>query len=611
MRFILTAPQQEVVEWRGDMLLVYGEAGAGKTEVLAQRTRRILMDDPHGSSKILGLTFSTQAAGEMQSRVADLPDARDRIVTETTHSFGLSVLRSHGRVLGVPAEPVVYSSADDRMAALHLALADADIIDPHAQTAESLRPLNRAISNSRLLNQDMAQDARWNGHLVTNLRQIYDDYLLAHGALDFDLMLTLTTRLFVEQPQAATLYRQVFEHIHIDEAQDLTVAQWNMLDALWDGQPSNVVLLADPAQSIYGFRGAEPGELDVVADKHASQRIDLVASKRCARGVLEVAYPLLHHGAALPSEQQGSGAPGYAGFQPFQDSQNEAKAVADWVDRLTDTGLKPEATGKNSSLPVRCEDIGVLGRNRFHLAAIVDEFETRGTEHQLIMGDRSLFDTDLFDTGMRAIKLLAASDDLALTSALLTALGMPSDGQQRDVVATLRRAAGGNGPASTLLDLLANYTTNLEGAIDAVAHLNFEGAAENGAQLRADRQFLLDRAQGYCDRTEPGQRTWPGLVRELSSTPRPEDPGVRVSTVHGAKGREFKVVILVGMNQGMFPDHREQDCHSGIAAERRLAYVAVTRALYAVICTRPVVIDVGNGPWRRPPSQFLTEMGLT
>lgn len=606
MTLVLTQPQEQVVAWRGGVLLVFGEAGAGKTEVLARRTRAVLLEGPGGSGKVLGLTFSTQAAAELRSRCADLPEARDRVVVETTHSFSLAILRSHGRAIGVPAEPVVYGTHEDRLSALHLALVGAGLAQDGDDVRNALRPLVSAISRSRASAGETG--ITWRGHDVAELRSIYDDYLMAAGALDFDLMLHLATALLTDHPRVAALYRDVYAHIHVDEAQDLTVAQWNLLEALWGPEPHNVVLLADPAQSIYGFRGATPGELDAVAERHNADQVDLVASKRCARRVLEIAHPLLHRGATLPSEHAGNGAPGHASFKEFPDEGAEAQAVAQWVERLTSTGLRPEATGLDQPLTIHAQDICVLGRSRRQLEYVVQEFSDRQVEHQLILGDRSLFDTDAFDMAMGAMKLLAAPDDMALAVALLSNVDLQSPVRTGNATSILRLAAAQEGAHSPLLRVLADHERDVEGALDAIAEL--EPTADEADLFDADRTFLLARGRAHCDTASPGQQSWAGVVRELSSTPRPEEPGVRVSTIHAAKGREFEVVILVGMNEGGFPDFRELDDPQGVESERRLAYVAVTRARHVVVCSRPRRIDVGRGPWERRPSRFLREMGL-
>lgn len=608
----LTDAQRQVTEFSGGVLLVYGPAGSGKTEVLVQRTRRLLGDLGTGSSKILALTFSRQAAEEMRKRILDVEGARDRVVIETTHAWALSVLRSHGRLVGVPADPRIYATKEDRRAALALALSGTLTLDGVNEIArQELDELLDAMSRHRRLaatGEDTSE--AWFGRELTELLDVYEQFLRENDALDYDLMLGLAIRLLEEHPKAADLYRGVYPYIHVDEAQDLVPSQWRLLEALLGARPENVVLLADPAQSIYGFRGADPEALEEFASKYQAKRLDLSANMRCSAEVLRVSYPLLDiRSFDLHADNEGRPA-GQVDYREYATSLEEAAGVADWIGAILQDGLDPAVTGGDGRLAVEPDEVAVLGRNRSHLAALIDELERRNVDYQLMLGERSLFDTEEFGLLMRALNLLAHPKDQALRTALLASVGLSSSSSS-DVTEVLRLAtAKTQGFVSDALTELLRSRDRLDDAIEAVEAIEIGEDQADSELLNADRDFFVARARRHCNRVVKNDWSWSGVLRELTESPRPEDPGIRVSTVHGAKGREFRVVVLVGMNEGMFPDFREAGSRRGEASERRLAYVAVTRAQYSVLITRPRVIDTRRGPWERPPSRFLELVGL-
>jgi superfamily I DNA/RNA helicase len=266
-----------------------------------------------------------------------------------------------------------------------------------------------------------------------------------------------------------------------------------------------------------------------------------------------------------------------------------------------------------------------VARSRNHLHAVLAELDDRSIPYHFSTGESGVFDTEEYTVLLYGLKVLANERDVALARSLiahirrskvgarvndhdgllddaaqlLAALGGDLAGTNMAVpIANLADAATGEHPMAAVLQRLADWDPG-PGVMDA----------DEADLLNGDRELFRERWIQYRNRPESVQRGWHGLVLELMSTPRPEAPGVRVLTVHAAKGLEFKAVAIVGLNDGSFPDFRNLD-GKDIEGERRLMYVGVTRASRALWLSRPRVRQTRFGSRSQEPSRFLSEMGF-
>jgi DNA helicase-2/ATP-dependent DNA helicase PcrA len=628
--FRLTLEQEEVVALREGCYLVLAPPGAGKTEIIAQRVVRLLQEPPDGSYRVLALTFNNRAAAAMRRRVSDrLGDESWRATIETYHAFYLDVLRHYGMAIGIPPEVTVYDTVDARIQALAQGLEEDGFIMRGGELAriDAEELLNEISSLSRsLIPPNAAPDRRMIGGLsVRDAYAAYDGVLRRNGAVDFDGMLTRAYELLTEHPKVAEHYRRIYQFILVDEAQDTSRIQFELLRALCGDQHRNVFMVADPDQLINRWLGADRRNLERFRDDFNAREFRLTANFRCADEIVRVAN-------ALVSETDASGfqevaalgsAKGSVTCWSFPTEESEAKAIVEWATSTCDHGLRAEWLAPQESTGVDPEEVAILSRSRVHLRYLLAELDRRHEPYMFRAGETGPFDADLYKAVLDAIKVLANPRDVAMRRTLLASLPGTSEMNSEALEglvnlepgAFLREAAGRNDGASIghLLDGLAQSL-----GIDAAAAILATPVPEEGEDsdlgelLRADRQLLQERLERYQLSTESRNWSWSGAVMSLVEEPRADIGGLRVSTVHAAKGLEFKAVAVIGMNDGSFPDFRSVDSPEDEASERRLAYVAVTRAARALVLSRPRSRITRFGTSRpQEESRFVEMMGLT
>ena len=273
----LSETQRRIVAHNDGPLLVVAGPGSGKTRVLTERVRRLLTETK-GHFRVLALTFTNKAAAEMQDRLKDLGDAKKNAFIGTLHGFALDVLSDRGKSIGVAAPLQIFEHVQDRkQILLEACLADpllgAELSDA-GDTKERNKLLDRwlrAISMRKA--HPLSQQA--NDPLGQRITEAYDAGLRASGAYDFDDLLLLTYRLFLDYPKIADFYRRLYRYICIDEAQDLNEAQYALIRALCGIDYRNVMMVGDPKQSIYGFNTSSPKYMDMFVEDFSAERIEL------------------------------------------------------------------------------------------------------------------------------------------------------------------------------------------------------------------------------------------------------------------------------------------------------------------------------------------------
>ena len=623
----LTPEQEEIADLGEGHFLVVAPPGAGKTEVLAQRVVRLL-SSPRGSFQLLAITFTKKAARTMMERVqARLGDEAERATITTFHAFCLDVLRHYGSLIGIPSDVSVYELDEDRAFALTQGLAAEGYVLPDqrldreavAQTLERIAAVARG-----LVPVDAAPEQRTGLATGVTLRVAYRAYreaLASNGALDFDHILVSAHELLVTQPQVASHYRQMYRFVLVDEAQDMNALQYAVLRTLCEGHP-NVFLVADPAQSIYGFAGASSSYLDAFVRDFSATKLSLKRNFRCAEAVVMAARPFLARTGGLAVTPVESGARGLTCGFTYASEEAEADAAVEWVVGLLRDGLEREWLADREPATVDQRDVACLARTRFLLGALTTALEKHGLEYDLTTGSSGPFDTATYRVLVGAFKVLASPSDLALRHSLAAQVGaevsgvVAPDETVSDLFARLAQAELPLAEGAPLFRMLAEVTRNgvsvhamLEMMVDWVA----TPAADPRLQelLEADRGVLLERWNQYRYRATLTQMTWGGILTYLVDQPRPDRRGIRVLTAHAAKGLEFRCVCILGMNEGSFPDWRNVNDSEDLSGERRLMYVAMTRAARVLRLSRARRRRTRYGTDRvQEQSSFIPETGI-
>jgi DNA helicase-2/ATP-dependent DNA helicase PcrA len=628
----LNPAQRAAVETLDGPVLMLAGAGTGKTKALTARIVHLLTTARARPNEILAVTFTNKAAREMKERVG-------RMLGETVegmpwmgtfHSISVKILRRHAELAGLKSNFTILDT-DDQLRLLKQLITAANI-DEKRWPARLLAGLidgwkNRALTPSRVPSAEAgAYDNRG-----TELYAQYQDRLRSLNAVDFgDLLLHVVT-IFQAHPDVLAQYQRWFRYILVDEYQDTNVAQYLWLRLLAQAH-HNICCVGDDDQSIYGWRGAEVGNiLRFEADFPGAKVIRLEQNYRSTEHILAAASGIIaansdRLGKTLWTEAQGGEKLRLIGHW---DGEEEARWIGEEVDALV--------KGRRRLEPKSLDDMAILVRASHQMRAFEDRFLTIGLPYRVIGGPRFYERLEVRDAMAYFRLAVSPEDDLAFER----------------VVNTPKRGLGDKAQQSVQMLARANGLSLLEGARMLLAG---GGLAGKGAgQLRAfvqgiDRWHAATRQAGQShielaeqildesgytgmwqqDKTPeaPGRlENLKELVKALeqfenlqgflehvalimdNST---EDAAEKVSimTLHAAKGLEFPVVFLPGWEDGLFPSQRSMDesGRKGLEEERRLAYVGITRAEELATVSFAANRRV-YGQWQSAlPSRFIDEL---
>ena len=450
-----------------------------------------------------------------------------------------------------------------------------------------------------------------------------------HGC-DFDDLLWLTWRLMVEAPKVAKHYRRMYRHIMFDEAQDTSRAQYETLRAMCGEEHRNVMMVADSDQFIYRFAGASDRWLAAFVKDFGATRHELTENFRCAEAIVGAANNLVaNQPGRLPKPVMvpARSARGAVSAMSFATEQSEASAVASWVQELLANGLDPTTLHASEARSVRPEDICVLCRTRYSLEAILTEFKRRAIPYLFATG-RQLVETREGQLVLQGLKILQNPADRVTRESILAAWShklLDCGVAELSPIEFFRRLEGTSEDVAPFARILAAPPVNTDGRSLAIVRdliAAVQAAAERARALDANRALTLsgdagtlqERWKQYAGHTMPDGRSIGAFLGEVALAGKSviEGPGVRILTVHVAKGLEFKAVALVGMNEGTLPDYRNLSRKTDLADEQRITYVAVTRASRLLLLTRPRERMMPWGDTKvQSESRFIRDMGLT
>ncbi|MBU6243976.1 MAG: DNA helicase PcrA [Actinomycetales bacterium] len=636
----LNDAQRQAVEHRGAPLLIVAGAGSGKTRVLTRRVAHLLATADAEPGQILAITFTNKAAGEMKERVAELIGARARVMwVSTFHSACVRILRSESKRLGVSSAFTIYDQADATRL-MTMVLRDLDL-DP-----KRYNPRGFLAQVSNLKNELIDHEtyrARAANHAEQTLAEAYGDYqrrLLAANAFDFDDLISGAVAVLQLFPDVAEHYRRRFRHILVDEYQDTNHAQYQLVKELVgpsdaDLPPGQLCVVGDADQSIYAFRGATIRNIEEFERDYPDARtIVLEQNYRSTQTILTAANAIISRNAGRRDKNlwtdAGQGVPiiGYVA----DDEHDEASFVANEIDRLTDEES------------VQPGDVAVFYRTNAQSRSVEDVFIRVGMPYRVVGGVRFYERKEVRDA-IAYLRALANPDDEVSLRRILNvpkrgigdrAEAMVESFAQRERTSfaeALGRADQAPGLATRSLtcirgfnELMAGLRTLVESGADpgtvlravleqsgyvaelrASADPQDETRLENLAELESvASEFAGEFPEGTL--TDFLERV--SLVADADEIPDADASGgvVTLMTLHTAKGLEFPVVFLTGMEDGVFPHVRSLGDPRELEEERRLAYVGITRARQRLYLSRSIVRSAWGAPSFNPPSRFLDEI---
>ena len=623
----LNPPQREAVLAGDGPLLVLAGAGSGKTRVIAHRIAHLIGVRGVHPRHVLAVTFTNKAAGEMARRVDLLlaPTGLRSPLIATFHSACVRILRAHGEAIGLPRHFTIYDE-DDRVALVKECMKEGELAD-RTFTPSSAAHRISYLKNQMTGVQDALRDAR--GPWEQKAALVYSRYekrLRETGAVDFDDLLLLVVKLFRESSETLAWYRGLWKHVLVDEYQDTNRAQYRIIRLLTD-EHRNIWVVGDGDQSIYKFRGADVHNiLDFERDYPGTRVVKLEQNYRSTKSILAVADAVIANNQQRKEKtlwtenHAGEPAAVYRGW----DEHEEANFVAQTI-------LKTRAGG------VGWDGVAVFYRTNAQSRVLEDALRRARIPYVIVGGVRFYERKEIKDTlawlrlainpaddvaFRRAVQApprgvgatsLARLDEFALDESkplLALAASPPPDirGKARtgleDFATTVRRLASQRGELSTpaFIDLVLQ-ASGYRKALEQDRSPEAEGRIENLEELiAASEDFLVSGGETTVE-------AFLDSVALMSDVDELKDAEARVTlmTLHSAKGLEFPVVFLTGLEEGVFPHARSMNDPEEIEEERRLCYVGLTRArerLYLSYAVHRRIHGYGVGE----PSRFLREM---
>lgn len=627
----LNAPQREAVLHADGPLLVLAGAGSGKTRVITHRIAHLVRDRGVAPPAILAITFTNKAAGEMRERIGALiGPAASGLWASTFHSACARMLRIEHQAAGYDRAFSIYDDADQQRIMREL-LKD-EGIDPKRLSPRAVLGRISAAKNELLHPGDLADQAADEAEQgIARLYQRYQDRLMANQAMDFDDLLMVTVDMLRRDAVVRERWQRRFRYVLVDEYQDTNHAQYWLVRILAEPE-RNVTVVGDDDQGIYSWRGADIRNiLEFRADYPDAATIALEQNYRSTATILDAANAVVRnnrgrHPKRLFTDRQG-GEP--VAVSVCSDEHDEARMVLREISR---------ASAEGRSL----DDIAVFYRTHAQSRVIEDQLVRAGVAYQVLGGPRFYERAEVKDL-MAYLRVVANPADreafaraagspkrglgpaaLARIAQAAESVGRPMDDLAREpdlvpgLTATQRDALGSLG---SLLERLRQMDATgappdrvMERAIEDSGlreALLADGPAEAGLGRLDNLQELVGMAGEYAARAEEPSLT--GFLEEValvSAVDEAEDTGGRVTlmTVHNAKGLEYDVVLVTGLEEGLFPHARSIDDPDGLEEERRLCYVALTRARERLVLSHADSRALRGNRMYAIPSRFIEEI---
>ncbi len=627
----LNAAQREaVLAVDGPVLCVAG-AGSGKTRVLTYRIAHLIREVGVDPFAILAITFTNKAAREMRERVGQLVGARlgERMWVTTFHSTCARLLRREANRLGYTSTFSIYDEADSRRLVAQI-MRDLDLGDRQL----SPRSIQHAISRAKDELIDFETYAVGAGSkLERRIAEVYREYqgrLLRANAFDFDDLIVKTVEILQLFPEVLRHYQEKFRYILVDEYQDTNRAQYHLVNLL-GGEHRNLMVVGDLDQAVYGFRGATIRNLlDFERDYPDATVVKLTQNYRSTQTILDAANAVIRHNISRQPKDlwTDKGAGRRLVRYEAEDERDEAAFIAEEVERLRADGIS-------------FGDVAVFYRTNAQSRVLEEVFVRVGTPYRVVGGVRFYERKEVKDLLAYLRALVNPADDISVKRIInepRRGIGAKTESHldlhaSRERISFLEACR----QAERIPQLGSRQLAAIRGF---VALLDVLGASAEEGQPVADLIEEVWTRSGYLEELQ-AERTIEALgreenLRELASVAREyhdRDPegglagfletvalvtdqdeltedtsAVTFMTLHNAKGLEFPVVFLAGMEDGVFPHVRSLGDPEQMEEERRLCYVGLTRARERLYVLHAYHRSLWGGVSYNPPSRFLREL---
>ena len=626
----LNPEQRDAAATTEGPVLIFAGAGSGKTRALTFRIAHMVKDKHIAPESILAVTFTNKAANEMKERITSLiGNTARRVWAGTFHSVCARLLRADGQSIGIEPNFVIFDTSD-QAAIVKEALSVLDK-DPKVYKPDEI--LNRISGAKNELIYPSAYRRHRKGPWDDVVHSVYVHYqskMRENNALDFDDLLMETERLLRERPEVLAKYQERFHYVLVDEYQDINHAQYKFVQAL-AAKRRNICVVGDDDQSIYGWRGANVGLILAFEQDYPDAKIiKLEQNYRSTAKILECAYEVIRHNKGRAEKKLWTQKP--PGDNPVQYEAVSADEEAEWVATLIKQQVACDA--------FKYGDYAILYRANAMSRVLEEALIANGVSYEVI-GGLKFYERAIIKDIVAYLRVIHNPLDTVATRRIINT---PPRGIGDKTVAELDRIAHKKGISMmaalpfvedsedlkdraklsvekfcTMMESLrklaekADLTTLTKAAVEQTGYLYYLEASDSAedAMKAENLQEFVSLAKRFQDSHEDKSlQAFLEHIALISDLDQAEEIGNRVSlmTIHASKGLEFPVVFVVGMEEGIFPHERCMGDEFQLEEERRLCYVAITRAEKMLYLTHAFRRVIYGQPCQQRPSRFLKDL---
>lgn len=621
---------EAVLHTEGPLLIMAG-AGSGKTRVVTHKIGYLIEEKKIYPSNILAITFTNKAASEMKTRLSQLVDIDvERMWMGTFHSICVRILRRDIDKIGYNRSFTIYDR-DDQITLIRECIKEKNLNKENYKESSMLAIISSFKNDG--INPDTYINENYKDYRERTIGELYAMYIeksKKYNALDFDDLLLKAVELLEKEPEILEYYQKKFQYIFVDEYQDTNKIQYRLVKLLSDYH-QNICVVGDSDQSIYSWRGADIGNiLDFEKDFPGAKTILLEQNYRSTQSILNVANEVIKNNSSRKDKnlwsEKDEGNP--IRYECLDYSDEEAFFVAKKIHELVDKGHK-------------LSDIAILYRTNVQSRSFEEIFVTEGIPYKMV-GGLKFYDRKEVKDIIAYLKFIQnPEDNISLNriinspkrgigaSTIEKVMDYASETNDSmygallavDKISTLNnRAKSSIKPFVELMNKLMamkeimgikEFIEEVMNSSGYIADLEKEDTIEARTRIDNIKDFLsvaLTFEDSYPDSDMEDFLASVSLLSDVDKTT-DEDNTVTMMTVHSAKGLEFPVVFLVGMEEGLFPISRSFDSEDDLEEERRLCYVAVTRAEEVLYITGAQRRTIYGKTSYTTPSRFIDEMG--
>lgn len=635
LKSLLNKEQYEGATTIDGQLLILAGAGSGKTRVLTYRMAHMIQDLGIAPYKILAITFTNKAAKEMKERVKVLVgDTADDMWISTFHSTCVRILRREIEHLGYKSNFTIYDTSDQKTL-INECMKALNINDKDISYKEIVGKIGRAKDNMKSAQSFKREfETNFRENKIADVYLMYQKKLKENNAMDFDDLIGKTVELFRKNPDVLEFYQRKFQYIMVDEYQDTNKAQYELVKLL-AAKNKNICVVGDDDQCIYAWRGADiTNILDFEKDYPNAKVIKLEENYRSKNNILQAANVVIANNsnrkrkALRTSQENGAKIKIYRAFDDKTECDYVAKTIED---------IKSEENRKN-------EDFAILYRTNAQSRLFEESLRRRGIGYKIVGGTRFYDRKEIKDLLSYLKVLVNPQDDISLKRIINvpkrsigdTTVGKVQDfasqfelnlwdalTEVRSIPTLTARAATGIEKFTSLMEnlMILKESVPVSHLIESILEdtgylkeLEKSGEIEDKSRIENLKELVTDAVEFEKSSEDKSLEAYLEKVSLVQDTDKLDEENeeaegsVVLMTIHSAKGLEFPVVFMVGMENGLFPSQSDIEKEDQMEEARRLCYVAITRAKETLYMTSAEMRRVFGRIVSYSQSDFIEEI---